>query len=567
VRATVEQPDVRAGLRLTIVRNGRSLLSSGLEVTTSAGERRTFAGRRTVRIDERYSTVAGKRRAHVHRARQMNVDFGRGRQRIQVQVQVSADGVAYRYRLPRTRGLRFVRERSSFHVPGADRAWMQRWVSNYEGPYRPARFRDVAPGHYAFPVLLDAGKGSFALLTEAGMDGGYAASSLQVRAGRPGELSVVQPHGRVADTHTRVTPWRVAIVGDLATVTDSDLVEDLAGPAQIADTSWIQPGQAAWSWWSDSWSPRSLERQKDFVNFAAASGMEYVLVDEGWDASWVPELAAYAAQRRVRIILWARWSDLRDAERRQQLLGLWHSWGVAGVKLDFAQADTLPRMRWYEQVARAAAAHHMVVNFHGSTLPRGMERRWPNVLTYEAVRGAEHYKSRIPHAITPADNATLPFTRNAVGPMDYTPVAFSAPTRDTSSAAELALSVVFQSGLTHFADSPEEYLKRPAAESFIASLPAAWDDSRLLGGYPGRRVVMARRAGNDWWVGAINAEEAGSARVRLDFLSPSHRYEATIVTDAPGGELTSQQLAVSAADTLTLPLGVGGGAAVHLRAL
>jgi alpha-glucosidase len=257
---------------------------------------------------------------------------------------------------------------------------------------------------------------------------------------------------------------------------------------------------------------------------------------------------------------------LRSSERRARLLRQWRAWGVAGVKADYMQSDSQKLMAWYQTVARAAAANDLILVFHGSTLPRGIQSRWPNVLTMEAVMGAEHYKGRDAHRLTATQNATLPFTRNVVGSMDYTPVTFSAPRRETSLAHELALSVVFESGLQTFADRPESYDAQPIAEEFLEQVPAAWDDTRLLAGYPGRSAALARRHGANWLIGAINAGHPRTFRLSLGFLSSGRNYQATVVTDG-GGTLTARQLTVTRDTTLVLPVADNGGAAVRLTAV
>jgi hypothetical protein len=240
----------------------------------------------------------------------------------------------------------------------------------------------------------------------------------------------------------------------------------------------------------------------------------------------------------------------------------WKGWGVAGVKLDFIGSDRQRTMRWYDEIARRTAALRLLVNFHGTTVPRGIQRTWPHVLTLEGVGGAEHYKggSLRPGA---ARNTVLPFTRNAIGSMDYTPVTLSASPRDTTSAHELALGVVFESGLQHFADSPEAYARHPIALRFLEAVPAAWDDTRLLGGFPGRNATLARRDGETWFVGAITAG-ARTVDAPLSFLAAGRSYEATIVTDGGAGELTETRRTVTRGDRLRLPLAAGGGFAARI---
>ena len=255
-------------------------------------------------------------------------------------------------------------------------------------------------------------------------------------------------------------------------------------PVAGADTSWIVPGRAAWSWWADSSSPRRLADQLRHVDAAAAAGWEYVLVDEGWDAAWIPELVAYAAQRGVRILLWADWEDLATRRERVAFLDRLAGWGVAGVKLDFLESDRAARMRFMAAAARAAARRRLVVAFHGVTVPRGFQRTWPNALTFEGVLGAEHAKSGEP--IDPAHDVDLVFTRNAIGSMDYTPAALSARGQRSTMAHRLAQAIAFESGLQHYADRPESYAAHPAALAPARGGP----------GGVGRHAAAGRRAGH-----------------------------------------------------------------------
>ena len=350
------------------------------------------------RVHVRFRTPAGKRRVHDVRASVLSL----GR----LDVLVADDGVAIRGGDPR------------FRAPAGSRAWLQRYRSNYEGAYRATRLR-AARGAYGFPALISAPDGRWALLTEVG-----GASHLRAR---DGGLQATEDGGT----------WRLALIGDLADVVESSLPLALARPSRIRDTGWIRPGRVAWSWWSDSTSPRRLETQRAYVDAAAERGWEYVLVDEGWDPAWMPELVRYAADRGVRILLWTHWRELRDPARRARLLDRWAGWGVAGVKADFLQSDKPRRIAVYDAIARAAARRRLVVSFHGCTLPRGLQRTWPNVLTMEAVLGAEH------RAVAAAHDVNLVFTRNVVGSMDYTP-ALSAS--GSTAGHQLALAVAFESG-------------------------------------------------------------------------------------------------------------------------
>ena len=423
-----------------------------------------------------------------------------------------------------------------YRAPAGSRAWLQRYVSNYEGAYQPTDVRS-ARGAYGYPALISSGD-VWTLLSEAG----HGAARLRARGG---ELRVAG-----ADRGT----WQLAVIGGLGDVVGSSLPLALARPSRIRDTGWIRPGRVAWSWWSDSTSPRRLETQRAYVDAAAARGWEYVLVDEGWDPAWAPELVRYAADRGVGVLLWTHWRELRDPRRRARLLDRWAGWGVAGIKADFLQSDRPRRIAVYDAIARAAARRRLVVDFHGCTLPRGIQRTWPNVLTMEAVLGAEYAKGG---AVPAAHDVDLVFTRNAVGSMDYTPALTAG---GSTSGHQLALAVAFESGLQHLADRPEAYAANPAADALLRALPVAWDDTRLLDGAPGSHAVVARRSGQEWWVAGIHAGAATERTVALGFLEPGRAYRATVVAD----DLSATEATVTAAGRLTVPVAADGGFTIRL---
>jgi hypothetical protein len=357
----------------------------------------------------------------------------------------------------------------------------------------------------------------------------------------------------------------VAVIGDLATVVDSDLPLSLGRPSRIRDTSWIHPGRVAWSWWSDPKSPGNVVRQRAFIRSASRLGWEYVLLDEGWKGADVPGLVAFAARRHVRVMLWAPWTVLGDRARRRQRLDRWASWGVAGVKVDFLLSDSAARMAVYDDIAADAAARHMTVVFHGCTIPRGIQRTWPNVLTMEAVRGAERETpGQGSRTMSPAQDVDLAFVRNPVGSMDYTPVTFSAPHRATTAAHRLALAVVYESGLQHLADTPESYRAHPQALTVLRDLPVAWDDTRLLDGAPDVGVTIARRTGSTWWVGSIAAGPARGESLALSFLDPGRAYRLHLVRDDGSGGLAVEDRTVTSADRLDVPVERDGGFTAEL---
>ncbi len=401
-----------------------------------------------------FETPTGKRRVHRVTARTLRV----GR----VTVLVARDGVAFRGAA-----------RATLTTPRRTRSWLQPYTGAYEDAYRrPTAEED----RYAVPALLRS-HGRYTLLTQAGLRRRGAGHLERTRGG----YAVVPSSGL----------WTVAVTGTLADVVATDLPLALGSPARIADTSWIEPGRSAWSWLADHQSSRSADAQRAAVDQAAAHGWEYVTIDEGWDAAWVPDVIAYATRRGVKVILWFDHEDITAAALDRAA-----SWGAAGVKADFFYSDRDARIAEMDDIARVAARRHLVVAFHGCTVPRGLQRTWPNVLTVEAVRGAEHAPTN------PVDDLNLAFTRNVVGSMDYTPIA------------DPAKAIVYESGLQH-------YTMTSPPTPLLDEIPAAWDDTRLLAGKPDRYAVVARRSGERWFVGGLFA-----APRSLTFPLPAGRFRA-----------------------------------------
>ncbi len=556
VTAVVRLDPADGTLTLTARKGATTVLDPApLGIVTSAADLTSGLradSRHTRQVTERYSMTTGKQLRRTARMTETRFTFtGRDGARLGLLVRVADDGVAYRYVLPGPGTVTVEREASAFRPPAAARAWLTPYSVNYERLYAPATAAGAAPGAYAYPALFQVGN-TYALLTESDVDGRYDASRL-VHEG-DGRYTVRLADPEVTSEGPLATPWRTAVVGDLATVTESTLVDDLAPPSRLADTSWIRPGKVAWSWLDGfGAAQRDLVAQQRFVDLAAAHGWPYALVDDGWKTTdWMPELIAYARQRGVDVLLWVHWTDLDTAAERAEFLPRVKRWGAAGLKIDFMDSDSQERFRWYDDILRATARHRLLVNFHGATLPKGVQRTWPHVMTLEAVYGAEQ-------GTVPAAGLTaLPYTRNAVGSMDYTPMGFQFGTRTVSDAAELALSVVFESGLQNFAGSVAAYRERPELARFLEQVPTVWDETRLLSGLPGESATFARRHGDRWFLGGVHAGEAGTERVRLDFLGGG-RWLAEVVRDGEDGGLLRERHVVTRRDVLDVPTAEHGG--------
>jgi len=521
---------------------------------------------RTDTVTDNVRTARGKRRVHEHRAREAVFEFrSEAGQTVEFQLRITHDGVSYRYRIEQDSDVHlfgsrpeFGADRSGVRLPEAANAWLFEYAVDHESIGRHYSAHR-AEGEFTMPGLFEVDD-TFVLVTEAGVDGDYAASRLgTTEASMQYDFTMARSTVNV-DCPT-ATPWRVLIVGDIETVGASSLVPQLVGESEIdPDAEWIDPGRVAWSWWSDGGSPREYETQREYVEYAAERGWEYVLVDVGWGEEWLPDLVEYAEEMGVGVFIWTHWTKLNRADDRTYRLDRWAAWGVDGVKIDFMDNDDQGRHQFYDEIAEAAAERELMLNFHGSIVPTGLSSRWPNIMTYEGVMGAEHYGVK---GMPPEHNVVLAFTRNVVGPMDYTPVTFSTDNRSTTEGHELALSVVFESGLQHLADSREAYAERPNAEWFLERVAAAWDETVVLGGRPGSEATVARRTGTDWFVGSITAGAARTVTVDLSFLDEGR--EAILIRDGPdGNSLVRERVDLVPGEGLSADVPDNGGFSVYV---
>ncbi|MER7245569.1 glycoside hydrolase family 97 catalytic domain-containing protein [Kribbella sp. NPDC000426] len=536
-----------SSISLMITRQGRPLgaVALGIEVDgVDLGSGSAAVRSSEIPVVEEWFAHSGKARGvHVVDHRELRVDLHHASTARDwtIRIRVGRDGVAVRYAIPDLQGTaNLTSDHTSLDLALFSRAWVLEYQTWYETPRTGVDLAALEPGDYGFPFLARSGD-DYLLVSESGIDGRYSGAHASMSGTTLGfELA----DAVVEIARGDVTPWRVFIVGPLAEVVESLFVDELA-PAvrpELASADWIRPGRAAWSWWSDFYSGAQLEQQKRFVDAAAEFSWEHLLIDCGWEETWVPEIVSYASRRGIQVHLWTVWHDL-DGPEKLGRLALWRSWGVAGIKVDFMESESRDRYRWYDSVLQESARLGLMVNFHGSVIPRGWARTWPQVVGYEAIRGSEYYVFYNDTPLTPEHNVIQPFTRNVVGAMDYTPVAFSAADRVTSDGHELALSVVFECGITHFADDVAAYAKRPLAARFLAELAPTWDETVLLSGTPDTEAVLARRHGDRWFVGCVAAGGKRTVSVDLDRLGLTDPV-AWIVEDAFGESALAERTVV-----------------------
>lgn len=419
---------------------------------------------------------------------------------------------------------------------------------------------------------------------------------LSEKLDRDRDLRVTQAADYIAVTKgTRAFPWRlVAIAEKDADLITNQLVYLLASPSKVADTSWIKPGKVAWDWYNanniygvDFKSGINTETYKYFIDFASKYGIEYIILDEGWyklgnllevaPGMNIEELVAYGKQKNVAIILWVVWKTLDD--QFQAAFDKFEKWGVKGIKVDFMQRDDQPVINYYHKICREAARRKMLVDYHGAIRPAEMIRTWPNLISTEGVRGLEQNKWS--KYADPEHNVTLPFTRMLMGPMDYTPGAmanggkssfaqiFERPMSLGTRCHQLAMYVVYESPLQMLADSPSSYLREPETMEFLAPVPTVWDETKVIDGKIGDYVIVARRHGRQWYIGAMTDWTPRELELDLSFLPAGsfqmEAYQDGANADRYGSDYKRVKSSVNKSSKLKIKLAGGGGWAARIH--
>ena len=512
------------------------------------------------------------------------------------------DGAAFRYAFTgKDNKIHTIQnELTEFAVPTNGKAWTFPYMTDernrpcYEeyAEYEiPIRSKSKQESGWAFPMLFNT-NGLWMLITEAEIDGNYPAThddnsgknnAYKIRFPEKEEAVYPNDKSEPASTLPWKSPWRSIIVGkDLNTIFTSQMVTHLNPRSVIEDQSWIKAGRSSWSWWSEK-KPRSYKRQTKYADLSKEMTWEYILVDDGWtemkDGGTMEDVVKYANNSDVNVWLWyasgaGKESDpamiMIDPDLRKKEMKRISQLGVKGVKIDFFDTDKQRVMKLYIDILKDAIDNRLMVNFHGSTLPRGLERTYPNLMSMEAVKGAENLGRQEQCDAAPAHNTVLPFTRNVVGPMDYTPVTFSIknPKRNgvprTSYAHQVALSVVFESGFQCFADKEQVYHSLPdKPKEFLKKVPCAWDESRLVSGYPGDHVIVLRRKGDQWYIAGISGKRE---KRKLSFTLPDEfrNKKLVLITDGANGTSFGNKT-ITVNGTVTVDLLEDGGFAGILQ--
>jgi alpha-glucosidase len=630
-QASVQSPD--GAVEMTITANGGSLaysvsfrgkpvvlsspLGLDLEGAPALGAAVRIAATRAGTVDETYSMLHGKAnpvRNFCHTVALDLEETAAPARKLTLEARAYNDGVAFRYVVPAQPGLAEVRiaaEKTAFTLAKDATTYaliLDGFQTAYEDGYHIMPLSGWHPEWLVgLPLLAELPGTAWIAITEADIDN-YAGMYLQHNASDPKVLTArlapsLEDQGLAVRAAAPVrSPWRVIMIGDQpGRLVESNIVINLNPPPEMADTSWVKPGKTAWDWWSGSYASgvnfttgMNTATMMHFIDFASSTGLEYMLIDAGWAVkgtgpNWsgsditrtspeidMPAILAHAREKNVRVWLWAHWSDID--RQIDQAFPLYEKWGIAGVKIDFMNRDDQWMVNYYRTVLKKAAAHRLMIDFHGAYKPDGIQRTWPNLLTREGVMGLEY--SKWSARITPDHNVILPFTRMLAGPMDYTPGGFDNVTRAQfeprmtqpmvmgTRAHETALYVVFESGLQMLSDYPEAYAGQKELD-FLRSVPVVWDETHVVTGRPGEYISVARRHGRDWYLGSITGWRPSELTVPLEFLGHGE-YMAEIYSDAADAadnpkHSVKEERRVNASTVLDVKMAPGGGQAVHFR--
>lgn len=623
------QAEVSDGAKLTlnISADGKKLLDNvEFAMLTDKGD----MGKNSTALSCDYSnhrgtidTVWGIDKSVKDEYNQMVINF----KKFKVVVRAFDDAVAYRFVSNLGDGKMIVND-ETLNIPLSDSdkliAHIEKGVqTSFEKPYTRLTFGELKkqnPHSVSLPLIVDKGSAKIALV-ESDVSN-YP--GLRVAAGKNGAVSKiskypkafkVKVHNRFASEFedyiastvaSREFPWRAFIVArndsDLA---DNQTVFKLAKPCAISDTSWIKPGSCVWEWWNN-WNLQGVDFEagineqtyRYLIDFAAENSIPYVLFDAGWltgkDAGEMVEtdeklaegktfidvkgLIDYAKSKNVKVILWVLAKSMEKYP--QKAFDVMKGWGADGLKIDFTDRDDQTAMEFYENMARMAAERQMVIDMHGCAKPVGQFRTWPNLINFEGVLGGEVNKWS--KAITPSHNIDLVFTRMLMGPMDYTPgglrntakgdfsPCYNFPEVQGTRAHQAAMYVVYFAPLQMLCDSASEYLKSPEILKFMAETPTSWDETKVLEGKIGKYVVIARRSGEDWYIGGMCDWDGKEVDIDLSkILSPDTEYKAEIIRDGAnagrvGTDFKYCVKSLTSADKLKLKMAPGGGFAVKL---
>lgn len=547
---TVEPMEGKAYDKITFSVNydGKTILSQtelGLETDVQKfyGNLKLKSVSKTKRIVDDYKMITGKRSHCINEAFERTYSFeNQEGNTLDITFRVYDNGVVFRYEINTIADKEYVvDEYTAYNIPQGAKRWTQQYDPGYE-KFFPVSTDGKLPDRpkvnsWGYPGLVELQDSVFMLITEANIRRGHC-GSLLFNGDNNDRYQVKLADKKQVAERTWVSPWRVLIIGGLSDIVESTLVTDVSDPSKVEYTEWINPGMVSWIYWAYNHGSKDYQKVKEYIDLAAEMHWTYNLIDWEWDemsnGGNLQDAVKYTLNKGIKPLLWYNSSTnwigpgplfrLNKKQDREKEYAWLSEMGIAGIKVDFFSGDSVSTMNYYIDLLEDAIKYKLMLNFHGATIPRGWQRTYPHMMSVEGVYGAEWYNNAPILTNRAAEhNATLPFTRNVVGPMDYTLGTFSNSQHPhiTSYAHELALPVIFESALQHMPDRPSVYYGLPEpVKRLLSELPVAWDDTKLLAGYPGEEVILARRKGNVWYIGGINGtNETKTLHISLDKIA------------------------------------------------
>ncbi len=568
------------------------------------------------KTDRVLTPLYGKRKKIRDRFNELRIEF---KGNYAVVFRLYNEGMAWRFITDLRKDLIVENETATFNLPGDPLLWAayppnSKFEHSYENNYTLTHLSSMPGGIVQLPVLAEVTGGIKLLITEAdledypgfhiqksagggGLEAVFPKFPLDWKAGGHGnfELNVQKRADYISKTAgRRKFPWRVIkVAAEDKSLLDTDLIYKLSKPQDPdMDFSWVKPGKVAWDWWSamnltgvDFRTGVNTETYKYYIDFAAAHGIEYINLDEGWSDQFnlmkisgdvdLKEIVEYARQKGVGVFLWCVFWPLD--QQLEEAMSWFESLGIAGLKVDFMDRDDQWMVNYYYRIARAAARHHLQINFHGAFKPAGLHRTYPNVLNREAVRGLEYNKFD-PKGTTPDYAVTIPFIRMVAGPMDYTPGAMhnaqkanyatfmERPMSMGTRCQQLAMYIMYEAPLEMLSDAPTAYEREPESLDFIAGIPVTWDETYAIDGKVGEFAAIARKKGAVWYAAAMTNWNERDIEIDLSFLGKGN-YRAEIFKDGinanrNGNDYKKETRQVTRTDKLIIHMAPGGGAAI-----
>jgi alpha-glucosidase len=602
-------------LSYSVIFNGKPVLlesALGFEFKTEPAMNRGFAviDHQERIINETWKPVVRSKHAevvnHCNELQLMVKEKSGLMRQMELSFRAFDDGIAFRIQLFRSEknGHRQVtKELTTFTIPGNPKAWVVeygKYSSSQESEFMERPLSYVSDKTIAgLPFLMDYGDKCWVAITEAVIDN-YPAFYI----GTNGKQNVLTtklaplPGEEVAGVKARFddevyTPWRVIMIGDTpGKLIESEIIQNLNAPCAIADPSWIKPGKSSWDHWWSGEVKMEMPVIKQYIDFASQMGWPYMLVDWQWYGKYavpeaditkwapqldMPEIISYAKSKNVKIIVWLYNSDVNRNSAYKRAFPIYREWGIAGIKIDFMDRDDQDMVNWYHDIIKCAAENHLMVDFHGAYKPDGIIRTYPNMITREGVMGNEYYK--FSEKMSPEHNIKLAFTRMLAGQMDYTPGGFLNVTKAqfkkqspalvwNTRAAELSKFVIYESPLTVVCDHPDNILNQPGAD-FLKLVPTIWDDIHFIDGYPGEYVAIAKKTGNEWYIGVMNNSKEKEITIKLDFISQG-AHPVDIWADAKDASQEPKNLKISSqiiksGDLIKIKMAINGGWVARIR--